>query len=185
MRYIDLLLRLRLSFALALLFGFSAIVNAAPDLMVHPLFGNQFRLSELQFPRFSNVVVRELKLRPGQYWQFASFSDLLDGFSRRYILIAGISTPESGLTAEPNFGAMILFEKGRYRIIGSADDLAVQGKFSPQVQQGVYESAIDELVRAFGGVARARIALCQQKVTVDVVGADLYAIMSRRGLTCR
>ena len=184
MRFIGLPQRLRIGFALALFLAHSALADIPPVSMVHPLFGNQFRLSELQFPTVSGAVVRALKLRPGQYWQFASFSNRFGGNAQRYILIAGISVPESGMTAEPDFGAMTLFEKGRYRIVGSADDLAIAGKFSPQVQQGIYESAVDEVVRAFGGVVRARNALCRQKVTIDVVGADLYAIMSRRGLAC-
>lgn len=185
MRLIGLPQRLRIGFALALFLAHSAMADVPPVLMVHPLFGNQFCLPELQFPRVSSAVVRSLKLRPGQYWQFAAFSDRFDGNAKRYILIAGIPVPESGMTAEPDFGAMILFEKGRYLIVGSADDLAIVGKFSPQVQHGIYESAVDGVVRAFGGVVRARTALCRQKITVGVVGADLYAIMSRRGLVCR
>lgn len=185
MRYIDRLKKVLPSVALALLLTPSAIANSTTVFMTHPLFGNQFLPSEIRFPRVSSDVIRSLKLRKGRYWQFASYDARSEGKAQRFVLVAGISLSESGLTVEPDFGAVILLENGKYSIVGGPDDLAIPGKFSSRVQHGIYESAVNELVRAFGGIPQARAALCSQNVTVDVVGDTLYAIMSGRRLVCK
>lgn len=151
--------------------------------MTDPLLGLRFDSGIVKYEAASPVILRDLKLRPGDYWVFAKVT-LSEYPNRQYILISGLakveldSLPPSDGPLEPDFGTLAVSEDGHYRIIGPADSLFA---LPDSVATAIIRDAIQRSIRAFGGVDALERQIRNQ-ITHDVIPRVLADVLISSGV---
>jgi hypothetical protein len=125
-------------------------------LMTDPLLGLAFEPTAQRFEPAPGAIVKELRLRAGQYWLFASYDDSSVG-GCRYAVIAGLARPSLDTVPplegplEPDFGVVVARCGSSYRALGVPDRMFTDLGLPQRVIVGLVRDAVARLVLGFGG----------------------------------